>query len=441
MQQEVKMSLAPLPEKVDVCVIGGGPSGITAAIQTARAGASCLLVEKSGLLGGATVTAGVNFPGLFHAWGRQVIAGIGWELTTLAVKASGEELPDFRDDSRPHWMRQILVDRLVYAATADQLVAESGVRLLLHAMPVRAEMRAAGEWKIDIGCKEGLHTLHAKVVIDATGDANVVSMAGFKIRRCAELQPGTLIFHAQGYDFKSLDLKKITAMAEKAVREGQVLANDFGGQVQMVESLLRRHGENSIHITGIDARTSDGKTEAEVKGRAALLRLQNFFRKQPGLENFQVVYFAPECGIRETVTIDGEVEVTADDYVGGKFWEDAVCNSFYPIDIHREDGNGIDTRELKHGTVPTIPLRALLPRGSKNLLAPGRAACGDKEAHSAFRVQASCMAMGQAAGAAAALAAKTGMEIRELPLVSIHELLKAHRAIVPEKVRTGTPIN
>lgn len=421
---------------IDVAVFGAGAAGVVAAVQAARAGASCVLVEKTGLLGGTAVTAGVNFPGLFHAWGKQIIAGIGWEMVVRTVNESGGQLPDFRHDERRHSARQVWVDRFTYAAINDAMIREAGVACWLHSMPVRA-FQEAGMWRVDIACKEGVRTLRARVVIDATGDANLASIAGLATRRNATLQPGTLVFRASGYDPDQLDYDALTLAAANAIAAGGLDACDLGGLAARVCSLLRNHGENIIHVTGIDARTSAGKTEAEFKGRAALLRLQRFFRKQPGLADFNVVYFAPECGIRETVTIDGEVEIKTADYVSGVLWDDAVCYSFYPIDVHATDGHGIDIRPLQPGIFPTMPLRSLLPKGSRNFLAAGRIACGDKEAHSAFRVQASCMATGQAAGAVAALACQSDSEIRQVPLDKIHALLKSHGAIVPQIDRLG----
>ena len=113
---------------------------------------------------------------------------------------------------------------------------------------------------------------------------------------------------------------------------------------------------------------------------------------------------APECGIRETVTIQGEATITHEDYVSGRLWQDAVCYSFYPIDLHYARGGGIDTRPLQPGTVPTVPRGALVPRGSRRLLAAGRCLSSDREANSALRVQATCMACGQAAAVLAAQA-------------------------------------
>lgn len=100
----------------DIAVIGGGPSGVPAALQAVQLGARTLLVEKNAGLGGTTTSANVAFPGLFHAWGEQVIAGMGWELVCRAVELSGDALPDFRDDERPHWQRQVRVNAPLYGA-------------------------------------------------------------------------------------------------------------------------------------------------------------------------------------------------------------------------------------------------------------------------------------------------------------------------------------
>ena len=111
-----------LLQEYDVIVPGGGTSGVIAAIQAGRAGAKTLLVDKNGMLGGTTTVAGVNFPGLFHAWGHQVIGGIGWELVTKAVSEVSGVLPDFTDFRRPHPKLHILVDIAILAALMDEAV-------------------------------------------------------------------------------------------------------------------------------------------------------------------------------------------------------------------------------------------------------------------------------------------------------------------------------
>jgi hypothetical protein len=165
-----------------------------------------------------------------------------------------------------------------------------------------------------------------------------------------------------------------------------------------------------------------------------MLRMYRFFRKQPGMEDFRLDWIAPQAGIRETVTIVGKATVTAGDYEVGRRFDDALCYAFYPIDEHLNDGAGINARPLGRHVLPTIPRGALLPAGSRFLIVAGRCLSSDREANSALRVECPCMAMGQAAGAMAALSARTGIDPEDLPLDDILDLLTEFGAIVPGDV-------
>ncbi|EIP98414.1 pyruvate/2-oxoglutarate dehydrogenase complex, dihydrolipoamide dehydrogenase component [Opitutaceae bacterium TAV1] len=419
---------------LDVVVIGGGPAGLVAATQAARAGACVLLVEKSGILGGATTLAGVASPGLFYARGRQIIAGIGWELATEALRMCGQPLPDFSDwKNLRHWELALRVNIPVYAALADRLVTRSGAALRLHTMLAAADYdERHAFWTIRLCQKDGLKTLRAGVLVDCTGDANAVALAGHRLRRNPELQPGTLALHAGGYDPARLDYPALEAAFASAVAAGTLLRSDFYPATTPVTQFLRNRGVNAMHVTGIDAATSEGKTGAELAARETLLRIILFLRAQPGLENFTVEHMSSECGIRETVTIEAEHRVSGHEYASGCAWEDSLCHSYFPIDLHNSAGGGVHTRPLEAGAVPTVPLRAQLPSGSRRLIVAGRIIGSDREANSALRVQATAMATGQVAGAAAALAATRNRDIRAIPLTEIRALLRAHGAIVPD---------
>ena len=137
----------------------------------------------------------------------------------------------------------------------------------------------------------------------------------------------------------------------------------------------------------------------------------------------------PETAVRETYRVAGEYVISRSDYTSGKLFDDAVCYAFYPIDVH--DEHGVKPEHLPQGVFPTVPLRALVPKNSKNLLVAGRCVSSDREANSALRVQASCMAMGQAAGAAAVLAVLRNTTPLNVPLNDIRALLAKHDAILP----------
>ena len=425
-----------LTEKTyDVVVIGGGAAGITAAIQAGRAGARTLLVEKNARLGGVTVNSGINAPGLFHAWGRQIIAGIGWELVERTVRESHGTMPDFTVPPKRHFFHQVQVDKMVYAALADQAILTAGADLLCHTMLGAVAENDPG-WTLTLCTKEGLQTVRTTVLIDCTGDANAVEQAGFALRFPDYTQPCTLSCHASGYDPDTLDMAALNAAFIAAIARGEVKASDACWRTDQpnIGHWVTLRGGNGNHIQGTPAaRTSAGRTLLEVEGRQAIYRIVRFLRTQPGLDKLKIEWVSPELGVRETVTIEGDTIVTLEDFTSGRIWEDALCYAFYPIDLHGMDSRQWVAYPVPEGIVGTIPRGALLPRGSRNLLVAGRCFSSDRLANSALRVQAPCMAMGQAAGAMAALAADRGTSVRDLPMPDITTLLEKHGAIVPKR--------
>ncbi|MFW5871330.1 MAG: FAD-dependent oxidoreductase [Verrucomicrobiota bacterium] len=414
--------------KYDVVVIGGGTAGTIAAIQAGREGAETLLVEKNAMLGGTMTIGGVNYPARFFAWGQQVIAGIGWELVCKTLVETGRQIPK-PEETRP---REINVP--VYAALADETVLNAGVDVLFHTMPASITFTNQG-WTLQICTKTGLQNINAETLIDATGDANAVALAGFEVVRPDIFQPATLTFGCSGYDAEKLDYEALRSASETAIKSGELATTDISWRNNGPEALLRKYGNNSNHVRAPHAETSEGKSLVEIEGRKAILRMYRFFRKQPGLENFRIDWVCSETGIRETGSIRGKKTVSVSDYEAGRMYDDALCYAFYSIDEHLNDGKGFNARRLKQGILPTIPRAAMLPQGSKFLIAAGRCVASDREANSALRVECPCMAMGQAAGAMAALSARTGIDPEEIPLDDIRSLLRKHKAVIPGDIK------
>jgi glycine/D-amino acid oxidase-like deaminating enzyme len=421
-----------LPNRVDVLVAGAGTAGVPAAIQAARAGASVLLVEKNSMPGG-TLTAGrVHFPGIFHAWGKQVIAGIGWDLVERCVAECNGKLPDFSQPPARHWMHQVNVQGPIYAALCDEAMQQAGVQVLYHAMLAAVAQNDDG-WQVTLCTKTGLHDVQARVLVDCTGDANLAGMAGCELVAPEHTQPATLCCCADGYTFADLDVPAIEEAAMQAVAEGRLQPTDAGWNRDRptLGGWLSSGGNNANHIHDQQAGTSEGKAELEIEARAALLRLYRFLKTQPGLANLRIQAVAAECGVRETATLVGRETITAEDYVTGRLWPDPVCHAFYPIDLHTSDGGGLDCRQLQPGVVPSVPRGALLPQNVDHLVVAGRCLSSDRLANSALRVQATAMATGQAAGALAALACTTGETPADVPAETLRGLLVANGAIVP----------
>ena len=221
-------------------------------------------------------------------------------------------------------------------------------------------------------------------------------------------------------------LKRSKPRRSEAVKQGRLLATDFNHNIRR---FLASGGENAMHVPEADSSTSETHTLTNSRGRQSLLRMMRFLKPLPGFENLRIERLQPETGVRETYRIVGETTVTRDDYVSGRKFPDAVAYSFYPIDLH--DEHGVRPKPLAEGVVPTIPLGALIPKGSRNLMVAGRCLSSDRLANSALRVQASCMAMGQAVGVAAALAARSGRTPLRVPLEEIRRTLAVNGAIVP----------
>lgn len=373
--------------KVDVLVVGGGTAGTIAAIQAARVGAKTLIVERNSQLGGTMTTGGVAFPGLFDAWGKQIIAGIGWELVKESVELDGGTLPDLSKVPKRHWMNQIKVNQYLYSILAEEKCEQAGVEIAYYEFPQTVRKTDSG-WQV--GCV-GFGTrrvVDCRQVIDCTGGAEVVGLMGYERLRGSRTQPGSFLYQLQ--------------------------SNYNTGRVGVLPCHYMDH---------VDPTNSRTVTAANLKGRKAVLGMVRRSKKR-------LTHLQPETAFRESYRILGETVVTEADYASGRVFEDAVAYAFYPVDLHK--GTGFElVYHLKPGVIPTIPLGALIPKNSRNVMVAGRCISSDRPANGGLRVQASCMAMGQAAGVTAALAVAEDTTPLKVPLKDIREMLGQHGAIVP----------
>ena len=322
--QEESQSDEIITNEVDVLVVGGGTAGTIAAIQAARAGAKTLLVERGTQLGGTTTTGGVAFPGLFDAWGKQIIAGIGWELVKESVELDGGTLPDFSKVPKRHWMNQVQVNQYLYPLLAEEKCEQAGVEIAYYEFP-QAITRTVRGWQVDCVGFGTRRRVLCRQIIDCTGGAEVVGMLGLPRLREEETQPGSMLFRL--------------GKPYQAGREGVIQA---------------------IYIHGADSTNSRTVTAANLKGRKDLLAKVRSAKGKGRLMHMQ-----PEASFRESYRIEGETVITVDDYTSGRVFEDAVCYAFYPVDLHTK--NGVRPKKLKPGIVPTVPLSALVPKGSRIL--------------------------------------------------------------------------
>lgn len=416
------MNIKNYTKEYDVVVVGGGTAGAFAAIAAAQTGAKTLIVEKNSMLGGTMTVCDVSVPGLFFAWGKQIIGGPCWDIIKKTAEHGGARLPEISFKPQHHWEEQISFNKFIYLNFLNSSCIESGVDILTNAMLSDICEQKNGV-QLFVTCKEGIYSILSKKCIDATGDANLVSMAGYGVTKSETQQPATLINRISGYDINNVRLEEIKK------------AFPFAGfPYYVTEELLISWLNRRIidmHIPCEDADTSFGKTQVNIKAVHDLFSVFSFYKQIEGLENITVDYISMDAGIRETNRIVGEYEITADDYITGRFFDDSVCYAFYPIDLHVLDG--IKQQYHEENTVAKVPYRALLPKGAKNLLCAGRCISSDTLANSGLRVEAVCMATGQVAGCAAALAAKNNLSVGKIDYSELCATVSAIGGIVPAR--------
>lgn len=409
----------------DVVVVGGGTAGVFAAIAAAKSGADTVLIEKNSVPGGTVTVAGVNFPGLFFAWGKQIIDGPCWESVERTIRLGGAVMPQISYKPRYHSAEQILLNRFVYTSVLFQMCKEAGVRVFCNCMASDAWESERGITVLVTG-KEGLFAVKAGAAVDASGDANLATLAGFATEKSEVCQPATLQNRLSGYASESIADETKAEIREKFSAQG------FPDHIS-AETLIHYLSIRKIdmHVSCDDASTSVGRTALDQRAFEETLKVYRFLRSIKGLEGLEIDYAASETGVRETRRIVGETTVTAEDYIRGVFYPDSVCYAFYPIDRHVM--TGIEQEFHKENVVSKIPYSALIPKGAEYLLCAGRCVSSDTYANSALRVEAPCMAMGQAAGCAAALAAKNASTVRAVDHAQLCAALKRIGAIVPSK--------
>ena len=407
----------------DVVVIGGGTAGVFAAISAARNGSETILIEKNSVLGGTMTAAGVNFPGLFFAWGKQIISGPCWEAIERTVALGGAILPSISVRPKRHWHEQITLNPFVYTTVLFQMCEEAGVHVICNAMISYAQEKQSAV-NLIVTTKDGMVSIHASAAVDATGDATLCQLLGFKLLKSNVQQPATLQNHISGYVACEKIFDQIKKSFDPMLLPPHIKEDDLIGYL--------KQNRINMHVPCVDADTSVGRTQLEKNARFEMMKVVCFLRKIEGLENLTVDFAANETGVRETNRIEGEHIITEDEYINGYIYPDSVCYAFYPIDLHVE--RGIEQRFHEENVVSKIPYSALIPKNARRVLCAGRCVSSDTYANSALRVEAACMAMGQVAGAAASVMVQENADAAEITYGGLCAALRSVGAIVPDEL-------
>ena len=447
----------------DVLVVGGGPAGLGAALGAAQAGARVVLAERYGFLGG-NATAALVMPLMSfhtahptqekkgattllptdHGPGEPIIAGALKQLLEKLVKAGGAIEPSLATGYvvpfDPEWFKLI----------ALELLDEAGVHFVFHAFAsgILGDGRVEGAI---FETKSGPLAIRARVTIDCTGDGDVAVQAGSpsEVGRADGLvQPMTLMFRV--VEFHRQNFEAYVEKHPKQWRGVHGLWDLVREATQAGELRLPRedilffatpHEEevsvNSTRVTRVLGTDVWDLSFAEWASRRQMRQIAEFLRSYvPGFEDSYVAQSGVQVGVRETRRILGDYQLTADDVLAARKFDDAIARGAYPIDIHNPTGSGTVLKRLPPGEAYDIPLRCLMPRGTDGLIVAGRCISGTHEAHSSYRVMPIVMATGQAAGVCAALAARRGVLPRALAVDEVQrELVRQGASLRSDLVR------
>jgi len=423
----------PVAGNFDVIVCGGGPAGVIAATAAARNGAKTLLIERYGFVGGMATAALVTPVSEFYKNGKRIIDGMPYELMERASRLGGADLT-YESGNYP-------IDDEVFKLAAQQMLLESGVTLLYHSFFADCITNDGHISHVIVQNKAGRVAYGAKVFVDCTGDADVVRAAGYKVVKEETMQPATLWFQLSGVDTKALEAQ---GLFDDAVNDqlpiSETIRNRLGelnrkGEMPLFGGpwISRGFNEGTVSINllreATDASSPEQFTRTECSLREKLFRVVEIMRENfPEFRNCRVLKSGTQTGVRETYHIVGMYQLTTDDVINPKPFPDTVAKGAHVIDIHKPDS--IDQELMVLDQEYNIPYGIMVPYGSRNVIVAGRSVCADRAAFGTVRVMAVCMAIGQAAGTAAAIAAQKGLDMSKMDIPLLVKTLKEQGAVI-----------
>lgn len=435
----------PVIREVDVCVVGGGCTGVFAAVRAARLGASVAIIEQDNCFGG------VGTSGLVNVWHRltdmddhkQIIAGLTQEMLDRLSHFGAVSENDNKDDlARFHLNTEELKIEL------DKIVQEAGVYPYFHTMYCAPFVEDGMIKAVVIENKNGRQAIKARFFIDASGDGDLARDLELEHLVFDQIQPPSPCYKIAG----NLAGIPVSALVSKHGREFG-LQEDWGwsGEIPGAPGLYFRA---DTHVFHLDCANADDMTRAEIEGRMQIRAVMDILRKYaPGGEKLALASVCSHLGVRETRHYQSVFRIDGEGLLYGRAYDDAIAYGTYPVDMHHSDDAGITfrflngTEHVHHDRVspPTvqkwrtdgeyarfyqIPFRALVQDKYPNFIAAGRMINADAQAYGAIRVMVNLNQIGEAAGTAAALCLQENVPVNKLRSDKLRRTLKAGGSII-----------
>lgn len=449
----------PIVAEKDVVVVGGGVAGVMAAVAAARAGAQTLIAERNGYFGGAAAMW-LPIQGFVDCTGRQIVQGLGQEfIERMRAKGGAGETFTPCEMHNPFLVIDSEIAKLVFL----EMLEEAGVELYLQTWTTAVQATNGHLYSVIVENKSGREAFTAKTFVDASGDGDVAAWSGapFTVGRPEDSIPqsATLTFRLDGVDTEFLRHKilenperyDLYMMPHQQFRTNrrfhivsglknlvdQARAEGYAGvPVEMVNyCTLLEPGAINVNMTKVHrVRGHDARelTRAEVESRKQVPLIVEFLKRYvPGFANARLTSTPGQVGIRETRHIEGDYILDDDDVLSGRRFPDTIAVGGYPIDIHNTRGEVRLTKIPPYG----IPYRCLTPKGLDNVLVAGRNFSATHKALGTARVMSTCMAMGQAAGEAAAWSMREECSVHNVDVTDLQARLRANGAYLLDDQR------
>jgi hypothetical protein len=426
----------------DVVVVGSGSAGAVATIAAARQGARVLLIEKLPFAGGNSTAVLDTFYGFYAPGSRpiRVVGSIPWEVVeTLRTLGPVVERPNTYGAGTG-----VTYNSEHLKVAWERLIVGAGAGVLLHAFVQDVLVREGRVSALLVATKAGLRQVSASAFVDASGDGDLCHFAGFRYERAGDISPAqtlTTTFRMINVDQavrRSVNKDKLRGLMLEAAGDGYDLPRRDGS-----DHITTIDGVTATVMTRLDSVTRDESgtlhqvlepdllAAAEMAGRRQALEYARFLRDRvPGYERSSLGWLSSQIGLRETRRVYGDYRVNREDVLEAHQFDDQIALCAAPIEDHHS-GDGTAWNYLPDGAAAGIPLRSLVVRDAENVMVAGRCFSATHDAQASIRSMAQTMAMGQAAGTTAALAARASAgAVREVSPVAVRDVLRRAGSIL-----------